>query len=117
MKLLQVRRHALSLPEVTEEPHFQYSSFRVRGKIFVTVPPDEKHVHVFVGEEQREPALAMYPKFLEKLTWGAKVVGLRVTLAPATSSVVKRLINLAWQNKAPKSLVKDHADLLGSATE
>lgn len=109
MKLNQVRRHALSLPEVTEEPHFQYSSFRVRGKIFVTVPPDEKHIHVFVGEEQREPALALYPKFLEKLTWGAKVVGLRVALAPAASNVVNRLVSLAWQNKAPKSLAKAHA--------
>jgi hypothetical protein len=117
MKLIQVRRRALSLPEVTEEPHFQYSSFRVRGKIFVTVPPDEKHIHLFVGEAQREPALAMYPKFLEKLTWGAKVVGLRVILAPATTGVVGRLIILAWQNKAPKSLAKAHANLLGSFTE
>jgi hypothetical protein len=117
MKLIQVRHHALSLPEVTEEPHFQYSSFRVRGKIFVTVPPDEKHIHVFVGEEQREPALAMYPQFLEKLNWGAKVVGLRVKLAPATSSIVNRLINLAWQNKAPKSLAKAHADLPGTSGE
>ena len=114
MKLVQVRRHALSLPEATEEPHFQYSSFRVRGKIFVTVPPDEKHIHVFVGEEQREPALAMYPKFLDKLTWGAKVVGLRVTLGPAAPSIVNRLVNLAWQHKAPKSLAKAHADLLES---
>lgn len=80
----------------------------------MTVPPDEKHIHVFVGEEQRAPALAMYPKFLEKLTWGAKVVGLRIALPAATSSVVNRLITLAWQNKAPKSLAKAHADLLGS---
>ena len=74
MKLAAVRRHALSLPEVTEEPHFHYSSFRVRGKIFVTVPPDEQHVHIFVAEQQREPALGIHPEFLEKLTWGGKVV-------------------------------------------
>ena len=41
----------MSLEAVTEEPHHDYSSFRVRGKIFVTVPPDEEVVHVFVGEE------------------------------------------------------------------
>ena len=34
MKTAQVRRFALSLPAVTEEPHFHYSSFRIRGKIF-----------------------------------------------------------------------------------
>jgi hypothetical protein len=109
MKIAQVRRHALSLPAATEEPHFNFSSFRVRGKIFVTVPPDEKHIHVFVGEEQREPALAVYPEFLEKLTWGAKVVGLRVTLASAQPGVVNRLVSSAWEAKAPKSLAKAHS--------
>ncbi|WP_373521816.1 MmcQ/YjbR family DNA-binding protein [Aquiflexum sp.] len=31
-----VRSFALSLPEVTEEPHFEKTSFRVKKKIFVT---------------------------------------------------------------------------------
>lgn len=39
MKLDDVRTHALSLEAVTEAPHHTYSSFRVRDKIFVTVPP------------------------------------------------------------------------------
>ena len=67
MKIAQVRRYALSLPDATEEPHFEYSSFRIRGKIFVTVPPDEEHIHIFVGEDEREQALALHPAFLEKL--------------------------------------------------
>jgi len=104
MNIEQVRKHALALAETTEEPHFQYSSFRVRGKIFVTVPPGEEHIHVFVGEEIREPALAVHSAFLEKLTWGSKVVGLRVALAKAPPAVVKQLIGQAWNNKAPKSL-------------
>jgi hypothetical protein len=79
--------------------------FRVRGKIFVTVPPDERHVHLFVAEPQRETALAMHPEFLEKLMWGAKVVGLRVYLPAAKAAVVKELIHLAWNNKAPKRLL------------
>jgi hypothetical protein len=33
VKLNDVRRFAMSLPEVTEEPHFAYTSFRVKGKI------------------------------------------------------------------------------------
>ncbi len=104
MKLAQVSKLALSLPEATEEPHFQHSSFRVRGKIFVTVPPDGKHIHVFVGDEHREPALAMHPEFLEKLMWGSKVVGLRITLQPADAAVVRQLVRHAWEAKAPKSL-------------
>lgn len=104
MKIDQVRKHALSLREVTEEPHFQYSSFRVRGKIFVTVPPEEQHIHVFVDEPTRELALAVHEAFLEKLFWGAKVIGLRIALAKATPAVVKQLVSQAWENKAPKSL-------------
>jgi len=102
MNIAQLRRHALSLPEVTEEPHHDFSSFRVRGKIFVTVPPDEVHVHVFVDEATREQALAFDPEFLEKLLWGSKVVGLRVALSAAKPNVVNELVSKAWACKAPK---------------
>jgi hypothetical protein len=104
MTLAQVRRHAMSLPEVTEKPHFTYSSFRVAGKIFVTVPPEGTHIHIFVPEAMREAALATHPEFLEKLEWGAKVVGVRATLANAPAGVVKRLVSDAWTSKAPKRL-------------
>ena len=104
MKFAAVRKYALSLPEATEEPHFAYASFRVRGKIFVTAPPEEEHIHVFVGTEHRQAFLAMHPQFLTELSWGKKVIGLRVTLATADPAVVKQLIAFAWQAKAPKSL-------------
>ena len=109
MKIVQVRRFALSLPEVTEEPHFQYSSFRVRGKIFATAPPDGKHLHVFVADDEREIAMALDPKFLENLNWGGKVVGLRVALAKAKPKVVTKLLAQAWSRKAPKRLLASAA--------
>lgn len=108
MNITQVRRYAMSLVEVTEAPHHHFSSFRVRGKIFVTVPPEETHIHVFVSEEQREVALSLEPDCLEKLLWGGKVVGLRVDLAKARSrtqvAMVKRLVSQAWACKAPKAV-------------
>lgn len=104
MKLAQVRRFAMSLPEVTEEPHFNYSSFRVRGKIFATIPPEGEHLHVFVSEQEWEIALVLEPAFLEKLHWGVRVVGLRITLANAKPGVVTKLLAEAWSRKAPKSL-------------
>jgi hypothetical protein len=94
----------MSLPEVTEEPHHHFGSFRVRGKIFITMPPGEEHIHVFVPEQEREQALAMYPGFTEKLLWGNKVVGLRVSLGQATPSAVNALVLQAWRSKAPKAL-------------
>lgn len=102
----QVRRYALSLPEVAEQPHFNYDSFRVRGKIFVTVPPDGQHLHVFVDEEQREVALAVHAAFVEKLWWGGKAVGLRIDLAEADLEVVNELVLQAWRRKAPKGLLR-----------
>ena len=104
MKLADVRRIALSLREVTEEPHFAYTSFRVKGKIFATVPPGGECLHIFVGEDDWEPALALHPEFLEKLLWGGKVRGLRVVLGKSKSSVISRLLKLAWARKAPRSL-------------
>jgi hypothetical protein len=104
MKISQVRRFALALPEATEAPHFDYVSFRVRGKIFATVPPDQKHLHVFVGDEEREEALAKDGGSVEKLFWGAKVVGLRITLSKARPEVVTDLLRHAWLRKAPKKI-------------
>lgn len=92
----------MALEAVTEEPHHNYSSFRVRGRIFVTVPPDEEFIHVFVGEPDRERALAMYPEFIEKLLWGAKVLGLRVSLAEASPAVVKSLVREAYDTRVQK---------------
>ena len=100
MKMATVRKHAMSLADVTEQPHFKFSSFRVRGRIFVTVPPGGELVHVFVGEEDRERALAMYPEWAEKLLWGGKVVGLRVTLEAAVPAAVKSLVLKAYEAKA-----------------
>ena len=101
-KIAPVRRFALALPEVTEQPHFHLSSFRVRGKIFATVP-DESHIHIFVDEAEREIAVATNPSANEKLWWGKSVVGVRVTLAAAKLADVKGLLEAAWEKRAPKA--------------
>ena len=102
MTLAQIRKHALSLAGATEEPHFDRTSFRVNGKIFVTARPAESHIHIFVPEELREPALAMHQTFVSKLFWGGKVVGLRVELPKADPVVARDLVTGAWQSKAAK---------------
>ena len=104
MNLADARRIALALPEAAEAPHFDFTSFRVRGKIFATSPPDGLYLHVFVDDDAREQALELHPGFIEKLWWGKKVAGLRVTLGKASNAVVKELLANAWRRKAPKSL-------------
>ena len=114
MNIEQARSYALSLPRVTEQPHHKYSSFRISGKIFATVPPDGLHLHVFVDEPEREYALAMYPAAFQKLSWGEAVVGLRVLLAEARPASVQRLLHSAWSRKAPKKLALEFSNPLSS---
>ena len=104
MKLAEVRRFALSLPEATEEPHFDFASFRVKGKIFATVPPEEKYLHVFVEGAVLDVLPAAQPKAYEKLFWGKRVAYLRVTLAAAKTADVEELLRSAWRRRAPKKL-------------
>jgi hypothetical protein len=104
MKLAEARRLALGLPEAAQAPHFDYTSFRVRGKIFATSPPDGLHLHVFVDDEERERARELNSDCVEALWWGKKVVGVRVTLAAADAALVRRLLENAWRRKAPKAL-------------
>ena len=103
MKLATVRKLALSLPEVTEQPHHDHASFCVRGKIFMTVPPAEDAIHLFVTEEDRERALAMYPDWTEKLLWGAKVAGLRVLLETGEPAAIRSLVGQAHAAKAGRA--------------
>jgi hypothetical protein len=70
MTLEEVRRFAMSLPEVTEEPHFDKSSFRVRGKIFATAPTDGEHLHVFVDEHETLASVAEDPRRIRGVVVG-----------------------------------------------
>ena len=105
MKLAQVRKLALKLPEVIEEPHFDRTSFRVRGKIIATAIEGQYFLNVMASEATREPALAMYSDAVEKLFWGKKVCGVTVNLELADSELVEELLEKTWREKAPKSLL------------
>jgi len=105
MKLDQARAFALSLPETHGEPHFEMWSFRVRGKIFATVPPDGLHLHIFVGEAAVHGAVGSDPKAFEELWWGKKLAGVRVNLPAARIGPVFDLLAASWRRKAPKKVV------------
>jgi hypothetical protein len=102
-----VRRFALSLPETTEAPHHDMTSFRVGGKLFATMPPQGDRVHIFVDSEEVAASCAEHPGVVEELWWGKKLSGCRVWLASANRSVVRELLTEAWRRKAPKNLLAE----------
>jgi hypothetical protein len=99
VKYETLRHFALALPGSEEQPHFDMASFRVKKRIYVTVPPGAESIHVFGAEAERERALAMYPEWTEKLLWGGKVAGLRILLAEAPPAAVKSIVEAAWAFK------------------
>jgi hypothetical protein len=109
------RVFALSLPDTTEEPHFDMASFRVRGKIFATVPPDGEHLHVFVGEGEVHAAVAEDPAAFEPLLWGRRLSGLRVRIAAAPAHRITELLEESWRRKAPARLAAQWDARRGSA--
>ncbi len=105
IELNEARRFALSLPETTEEPHFDKASFRVRGKIFATVPPDGQYLHVLVDEDEARAAVAEDCTAFEELWWGKRLKGVRVSLSVAPPERVVELLEESWRRRAPKRLV------------
>lgn len=81
------------------------SSFRVRGKIFATAPPDGAHLHVFVDDQEVAASVAEDPSAFEPLRWGQRIKGLRIYLAASPPRRVQELIEESWRRKAPRRLV------------
>jgi hypothetical protein len=102
VKLEDVRKFALALPDTTEEPHHHFGSFRVRGKIFVTMPPGGELLHIFLPDEKRELALALDPEFLEPVVWGSKILGVRAHLPKAKKATVLQLVEQAYVYKSAR---------------
>ena len=101
-----VRRLALALPEVTETPHFEQTSFRVGGKIFCTAGAQPGRIMLkFDPEDQRNladdrpDAITPVPGY-----WGQKG-STYVALGALDEARLAVLIRLAWATVAPKRLL------------
>jgi hypothetical protein len=99
----QVRELALALPEATEQDHHGFPSFRVRGKIFATLP-DEAHANIMIDVEAVDAVVAEDPDSCQELWWGKQVRGVRVELALADRALLAELLTDSWRRKAPRTL-------------
>ena len=92
---------ALALPDTSEAPHHQRTSFRVGGKIFATMPPDGDSVNVLLDEEDARAAAEESPDWVELLWWGRRLSGVRVDLAQADGDMLGQLLEDAYRRRAP----------------
>jgi hypothetical protein len=103
MDVKAARKIALSLPGATEGDHFGRPSFRVRGRIFTTVP-DPRHLNVFVEPLEVDGVVQLDPETFAPVMWGKEVRGAQVNLPLASPDMVRDLMTAAWRRKAPKRL-------------
>ena len=100
-----VRRLALGLPESAERDHHGFPSFRVRGRIFATLP-DNGHAHIMIDPEEVRIAVAENPGICAELWWGKRLACVRVTLAAADPDLLAELLTDAWRRAAPAAVAR-----------
>ncbi len=105
------RSLALSLPEATEESHMNHPDFRVRGKIFATLGPDEDWGMVKLTPEQQGLFVRTESKVFQPIKggWGRRGCT-QVILKAATEPSVRQALIAAWRNTAPKTLARQLDD-------
>ena len=105
MTAQEFRDLALSLPEAIESAHMGHADFRVRGKIFATLEPDETYGMAKLTPEQQATFVRTEPKVFQPIkgAWGRRGCT-KVSLEAATEPSVRQALAAAWRNTAPKRL-------------
>jgi hypothetical protein len=101
-----VRALALALPEAEEKSHFGTADFRVRNRIFATLPREGQAV-VKLTHEQQEMLTVAEPGIFRpvKGAWGRQG-WTSVDLPAADEITLKSALITAWRNVAPAGLRK-----------
>jgi hypothetical protein len=103
------RKLALGMPEATEKSHFGNADFRVRNKIFMSLPEPGRAV-VKLTREQQEVLCGAEPAIFVPVKGGWGRQGwTSVMLAESDETTLHSAIRQAWLNVAPAKLRKAEA--------
>lgn len=101
-----IRALALSLPQAEEHPHFDRASFRVKGKIFATLPPRGDTVVLKLLPEIKESLRQTEPAAYIPLPGGWDRGGwTELAVGSMDSEKLADLVRHAWRQVAPKKLL------------
>jgi hypothetical protein len=111
MTAQEFRELALSLPETTEAAHMGHPDFRVRGKIFATLGPDETWGMAKLTPDQQTLFVRTEPTVFRPINgaWGRRGCT-QIFLEAASEPSVRQALVAAWRNVAPKRLVQQRDD-------
>jgi hypothetical protein len=107
----QFRRLALNLPEATESSHMKHPDFRVAGKIFATLGPQEAWGMVKLTPQQQTEFIKKHPQAFEPINgaWGRNGCT-KILLKTATKAAVAPALVAAWTNIAPQRLLDESGE-------
>ena len=99
----EFRQIALSFPETEERSHMNHPDFRVRGKIFATLGPDETWGMAKLTPAQQQDFLRFEPAFKPASgKWGDGGATI-IALAETDEPTVHDALASAWKNVFEKS--------------
>ncbi|MFN8571173.1 MAG: MmcQ/YjbR family DNA-binding protein [Gemmatimonadaceae bacterium] len=96
-----IRTLALALPEVEERAHMGRPDFRVRNKIFATLPPDGRSFNVKIAPVNLDALVTASPETYRDV-WAGRWVG--VQLKGVSAQEATQLLEDAWNLVAPSLL-------------
>ena len=101
-----VREMALALPQAVEMAHRRAPSYRVNGRIFCMIRPDEPFVVLKLDRDDQLNLLQGHPDVVTPAQHYANHGWTRLWLEPATPDLARTLLQLAWVHVAPKRLAQ-----------
>ncbi|SDQ98314.1 MmcQ/YjbR family DNA-binding protein [Actinopolyspora saharensis] len=106
----ELRDFVLALPVVEERRTWGKPTFRVRGRMFLTLDPDDPAATCKSSREEQtallasDPATFAFPAYVGHHGW------VRVRLDQVDAEEMRELATEAWRRTAPKRLVRRFDD-------
>ncbi|QHC27119.1 MmcQ/YjbR family DNA-binding protein [Streptomyces sp. GS7] len=102
-----MRRIALGLPQTTEKQAWGMPTFRVAGKMFITVPDDETSFAVRCPRHERQELIAAEPEkfWVPPHEAGSNWVRVRLAALEDIDELRDILVD-SWKQAAPDALVE-----------
>ncbi len=106
MNVDDFRRCALELPQAEEKSHFAHPDFRVKNRIFGSLPDATRGV-VKLTSVQQQMLTEAEPKIFSAVRGGWGRQGwTSIDLAAADEAALKSALRMSWMNVAPPTLRK-----------